>query len=255
MNTTPELHLAKYRKYMDEVRNVLVIFGNIEEVLVSQYLYEQRHGLSSDATSDIQHRLMNACALAATSLSDRESWGWTLTLPGADEGYFVGVEPEGMLCIQKKPADPELKKVYLQRQKNDEKLMQSHFEPASDCPVKTVTQYFNEVVQTKTRIVVRDKDGILIQALPDADFEGIDGMGDDDLFRLYTEKLAREELKPLQEFLIFYECRCDEKMIFSMVDNLPKHQKDELFANQTAISIECPRCGRSYTATRNDVKN
>ena len=255
MNTTQELHLAKYRKYLDEEEKVLVISGNIEEVLVSQHLYAQRYGLSSEEITDNQHRLMNACALAATSLSDRESWGWTLTLPGANEGFFVGLEPEGMLCIQKKPAESEMKRVYLQRQKGDEPLTQSHFEPTSSCPVKAIAQYFNEVVQTETRIVVQGKDGMLLQALPGADFEPFKAMADDAIFRDYTDKIAKEALKPLQEFLVFYECRCDEKMIYSMVENLPTHQKDELFSDLEIINIECPRCGRAYTASRNDVKN
>ncbi|MBN2718273.1 MAG: Hsp33 family molecular chaperone HslO [Deltaproteobacteria bacterium] len=248
------LHLAKYIKYMDDTRNVMVVIGNIEEVLISQYLYEQRHGISA-TDSSTQHRLMNACALAATSLSDRESWGWTLTLPGEDVGYFVGMEPEGMLCTRAKPADPLTKKVYLQRQKNDGPLMQSHFEPDTDCPVKTVEQYFNQVVQTETRVAVADKTGVLVQALPDAHFSGIAQMGNEELISLYTSKAQKGELKQLFEFLVFYECRCDEEMIYTMLDKLPRDQKEELFTGQNTIEIECPRCGRNYTASRKDLMN
>ena len=254
MNTDIKLHLAKYMKYLDEQRNVLVIIGNVEEVLISQHLYEQRHGIGSE-DSTVQHRLMNACALAATSLSDRESWGWTLTLPGMAEGFFVGMEPEGMLCVRKKPADAHLKKVFLQRQKNDGPLMQSHYEPETDCPVKTIEQYFNQVVQTDTRIAVNDKTGVMIQALPDCEFSALRQMDDDSIIRLYTEKAEKGELKQLLEFLVFYECRCDEEMIYTMIDNLPRGQKEELFATEGTIEIECPRCGRKYTASRKDMMN
>ncbi|MBN2526443.1 MAG: Hsp33 family molecular chaperone HslO [Deltaproteobacteria bacterium] len=254
MTTEMKLHLARYMKYLDEGRNVLVITGNVDEILISRHLYEQRHGINS-ADGDTQQRLLNVCALAATSLSDRESWGWTLTLNGSDEGYFVGMEPEGMICTRQKPADPNMNRVYLQRQKNDGPLMQSHFEPKTDCPVKTIEQYFNEVVQTQTRVAVHGKTGVLVQALPNADFSALEEMDDKRVVQLFTQKEANGELKQLQEFLVFYECRCDEEMIYKMVDQLPDVQKNELFADQNTIEVECPRCGRNYTATRNDTPN
>ena len=254
MNTEMKLHLARYMKYLDEERNVLVVIGNLEEILISQHLYEQHHGISSD-NSNTLNRLLNACALAAASLSDKESWGWTLTLPGSANGYFVGVEPEGMICARTKSADRAMAKAYLQRQARKGPLTQSHFEPATDCPVETITQYFNEVVQTETRIVVSDKSGILVQALPDSRFSSLKALTDEQVYDMYAEMQQKEALKTLEEYLVFYECRCDEEMIYKMVENLPDHQKDTLFEDQHLIEIECPRCGRQYTASRNNRPN
>jgi hypothetical protein len=254
MNTEMKLHLAKYMKYMDQKKNVLVVIGNLEEILVSQQLYEEHHHIPSD-NGDTLNRLLNACALSATSLSDKESWGWTLTLPGSDQGYFVGMEPEGMICARKKAAAPEMAKAYLQRQTRNGPLMQSHFEPATNCPVQTIAQYFNEVVQTETRVMVRDNTGILVQALPDAQFSAVKALSEDQLFDMYMEMQQKEELKPMEEYLVFYECRCDEEMIYKMVENLPQHQKDTLFEDLPVVEIECPRCGRQYTASRNNLPN
>lgn len=254
MNTAMKLHLAKYRKYLYEAQNVLVVFGNIEEILVSQSLYETRHHIQS-VTSKDRNKLLNACALAAASLSDRESWGWTLTLPGSEEGFFVGIEPEGMICTRIKPAAADKKKVFLQRQKNDGPLMQSHFEPESNCPAKTIEQYFRQVVQTQTKIAVNDCDGVLVQALPNADFDSIASMADEDVISFFHQKRDKNELKPLVEFLVFYECRCDEKMIKDMIETLSTTEQSSIFESDHSVEIECPRCGRTYTINNTVLPN
>lgn len=249
-----KLHLAKYRKYLYKPQNLLIVFGDIEEILISQKLYEERHGIASQNT-DEQNRLLNACALSAASLSDRESWGWTLTLPTSKDGFFVGIEPEGMICTQKKSADSNMAKAYLQRQKNDGPLMQSHYEPSETCPVKTIQQYFEQVVQTQTRIATRNGFGVLVQALPDANFDSVANLTDDALIDFVIEKRDGKKLTPLVEFLIFYECRCDEKMIYEMIDNFSDDQQKELFENDTNVEVECPRCGRKYQIKKNNSLN
>ncbi|MBN2342179.1 MAG: Hsp33 family molecular chaperone HslO [Deltaproteobacteria bacterium] len=254
MNTQMKLHLAKYRKYLAQEENVIVVFGDIDEIQTSRALYEERHGILS-TSSETQNELLNACALAAASLSDRESWGWTLTLPESADGFFVGVEPEGMICTRLKPAEPDTKKVYLQRQKNDGPLMQSHFEPNSDSPARTVEQYFNAVVQTQTRIEIVGAAGILVQALPDCRFDAIRKMSTSELFSHFTTKRDAQELKPLVEFLVFYECRCDEKMVSEMVERLSQSDQQAVFDGQDTAEIECPRCGRTYVLSPNRTLN
>lgn len=250
MDTNIKLHLGRYRKYLYEEANLLVVLGDFPEIVISKELYEQRHNITPEAKkhSPIVHKIMGACALAAASLSDRESWGWTLTLPGAPEGYFCGVEPEGMICARVRPASAETASVYLQRQKGKAPLTQSYYSPSKKGPVKSIELYFEKVVQTQTRIELDETaSGVLVQSLPDGRFEEVSDLPKSKLLTMFRQMAGRGELKPLEEVLVFYECRCDDEMILDMITNLPENQREEIWAGQTEIEIECPRCGRKYT--------
>jgi redox-regulated HSP33 family molecular chaperone len=63
-------------------------------------------------------------------------------------------------------------------------------------------------------------------------------------------RIADGQWKPIGEFLVFYECRCDHAMIDRMLDTLTPEQQENLWAGSDTLTIECPRCGRSYTLRR-----
>lgn len=249
----PQLHLGKYFRYIWEEKDLLIVVGNFPEVALSRRLYDERHQiapLEHDATMQLT-QLMGAAALAAVSLADRESWGWTLTTVGSDLGFFVGVEPEGMICGRVSPSEPEKIGAYVQRQKGKAPVTQSFFEPDAPDPFAAVAQYFEQSVQTQTRIVLEeDASGILVQGLPGGDFGAVrqfsNGALMDEIHRMADEKL----LKPVGEVLIFYECRCDDEMVLNMITSLPESERRAVWGDERSLSIECPRCGRGYEINR-----
>ena len=249
----PVLHLGKYFRYIWEERDLLVVVGDFSEVAISRRLYDERYKIAPIAreADDQLSRLMGAAALAAVSLADRESWGWTLTTAGSELGFFVGVEPEGMICGRVSPSDPEKTAAYVQRQKGEAPLTQSLFDPTGAEPYLAVTQYFAQSVQTETRIVLDDRaSGVLVQALPGGDFGAIEDVPDDELMKKIQGMVDEEGFKPVGEVLIFYECRCDDEMVLNMLTSLPEAQRKAVWGDERSLSIECPRCGRGYEVER-----
>ncbi len=253
MDLNVTLHLGKYRRYLWEKPNLLVVLGDFPEVVVSKKLYEERHGISEVAGDEREtlERIMAAACLAAVSLAQRESWGWTLTLPDSPHGFFCGVEPEGMICGTVKEAPRERGSVHLHRQKADGPFMESHYAPESEDPVAAVLRYFEQVEQIRTRMALDpDGSGVLVQALPEGDFGRVADLADREMISLCRQKAQDGEFKPLQEVLMFYECRCDDKMILDMITTLPDAAREELWGDEKELNIECPRCARKYVLTR-----
>ncbi len=249
----PHLHLGKYYRYLWEDTNLLAVIGYFPEILVSKQAYEARHGIkpARQDVSEALHRLMGAAALSAVSLAERESWGWTVTLPGMDAGFFCGVEPEGIITARVRPSPPSKQAIYVQRQKGTAPMTQSLLEPSTGDPVAAVTQYFEQAVQLETRIALDDKcSGVLVQPLPGGQFSDVQGIEDAKLLELFRQMASRGELKPIGEVVVFYECRCTDQIILDMMTSLPQAEREAIWADQTSLTIECPRCGREYTLER-----
>ena len=250
---TPKLHLGKYFRYLWEEKDLLVVEGRFAEVAVSRQLYEAQYPIADrpGEADRVLVPLMGAAALAAVSLADRESWGWTITFEDDPLGYFVGVEPEGMICGSARAAESEKRSAYVQRQQPKGKMTQSYFEPVSSDPVAAVARYFDQTVQVKTRIAVTDDaSGVLVQALPGGRFEAVADLDSPALVAMCRELISADALKPVGEVLIFYDCRCNDEMILNMITSLPEAQRREVWGEETHLDVECPRCGRRYEIQR-----
>lgn len=253
MSPSGKPHLGRYLRYLWEEPGLLVVLGEFAEVVISKERYEARYKIqpAAEAAARELEQLMGAAALAAVARAEREAWGWTVTLPGSERGLFCGVEPEGMVCGRIRSASADKAAVYLQRQKADGPVVQSHYEPLSNDPVKAISRYFKQVEQIQTRIVLDDScSGALVQALPDGDFSRVDSLPDETLLERLRQMAGEGEIKPIHEMVLFYECRCDDEMILEMLTSLQDGQRKELWGSESSLTVECPRCGREYTIRR-----
>jgi hypothetical protein len=251
-----ELHVSSYRRWLWEDAGLLVVEGSFDEALRSRAAYQQRHGIQPPIGpgSEALERLLAAAGMAALSLAERESWGWSMTLPGADFGLFCAVEPEGMVCGTVREADPNNATVVLQRQRAGEPLVQSHYEPLDDNPVAAVQRYFEKVGQIATRICLDTSGaGALVQAIPGGSFASVTTLDDETLLELVRDSKDSGTFKLLDEVLLFYECRCDDQQILDMIASLSDTDLADIWRDQTELEIECPRCGRSYTIRRRSI--
>jgi len=247
------LHLGKYYRRLFEELGLLVVIGDFPEVLVSKNLYEEKHKITRIKGEQARtfEKIMASTLLAAISLSERESWGWTISLPGSSDGIFCGVEPEGMICGRVKASEKETNMIYLQRKKDELPLMQSSYEPNTDDPALAIQRYFEQVEQIKTRIAIKENgSGVLVQSLPGGRFEEIENLTNDELIELFETKNINGLLKDVGEVVVFYECRCNDEMILKMITSLEQDQQNDIWGNEKHLNIECPRCGREYTINR-----
>ena len=255
MNMIEMQNLAKYQRYILKATNLLVVRGGIAPVLKGMDVYNLRYDIApprEDLESSVRE-LLAAVALSAVSLADRESWGWSLSFKGMNVGFFTGVEPEGMICLRILSTDGERAAGLIQRQKAGLPMTQSHIKPRTTSPRDAVEQYFSEVDQTKTRLVIgADGEGVLVRSLPDGDFDTIRDLSEDALFAFVNNAIATGDGKEVGEVLVFYECRCSETMISGMIENMHEPDRQDLFGDSQQLEIECPRCGRGYTVKRTE---
>jgi hypothetical protein len=249
-------NLAKYKRYLIEEAHLLVVRGCIAPVISGMSAYNLRYRIAPphEELNSLLHELLAATALAAVSLAERESWGWSLTLRGMNVGFFVGVEPEGMVCARVREAEATKASAMIQRQKAGLPMTQSHIRPRTATPSVMVEQYFAEVDQTRTRLEVKENgDSILVHALPDGNFDAAKDLSTDGLFEYLDSAIEEGRVKELGEVLLFYECRCSEEMISRMITNMSGPDQRDVFGSLPHVEIECPRCGRKYSVARADI--
>jgi len=246
------MNLAHYFRYLWEEPNLIVIMGNSEEIIKGYHAYNTHYKINPQkSAAEKLNRIFAAAGLVAVSLPERESWGWSLSLPGSGTGLFCSIEPEGMVSGRVIQTDKDKNVAVVQRQKPGSEMTQSNFTVKSSDPVKAVEQYFEESDQNLVRIAINPNgDGVLIHALPGGNFEKINALPDDDLIALCIKLSKNNEIKKLEEVLLFYECRCNDEMILNMITRLPEKQRKELWKDQEKLEIECPRCTRSFTIHR-----
>jgi hypothetical protein len=248
-------NLATYKRYLIQDANLLAVRGSIAPVITGMSVYNSRHGIApplEDLNSLIQ-KLLAAAALSALSLAERESWGWSLTFKGMDVGFFLGIEPEGMLCIRILDAETDKSSVMVQRQKAGLPMTQSHFSPRTKSPRDMAEQYFSEVDQTRTRLEIKENgEGILVHALPGGNFDAVRALDAENLLGYLDSAISEGRVKKLGDVLLFYQCRCSEEMIIQMVDNMADADRRRLFGDLQHLEIECPRCGRKHRVARTD---
>ncbi|MDJ0762570.1 MAG: Hsp33 family molecular chaperone HslO [Myxococcota bacterium] len=245
--------LAMYRRVLLQDQQLLVVSGDISNVIQGMKTYNDRYGIANpdaDIVPQLQ-RLLAAVSLAAVLLSERESWGWSLTLPGAPFGYFVGAEPEGMLCARIKPSDPDRSVAIVQRQKKKFPLCESVFHPQDGDPVHAVALYFKKVDQLHARLAVDPQGwGCLVHALPGGDPEAIADLDDADIFAFGKRHLEKQLASNVGEVVLFYDCRCHQSAVLGMVEKLSQAGQQELWGGQDTADVTCPRCGREFRIMR-----
>ena len=247
------MHLSHYCRYLWQGPELIVITGNAVRLWQGRQDYCGTHAVETgDAeASAALRRLLAAAGLAAVSLPERESWGWTLALPGSCIGLFCGIEPEGMACACLRRSEPGADTAVVQRQKEKSPLTQSTYTLTDADPARAVEGYFESAAQMLVRLALLDDGrGAFVQPLPGRAFGPLDGLGDRDLVEQCLALPGRTNVKLLDEVVLFYGCRCSDDMIISMIAALPAQQRAELWRDAAQLTVNCPRCGRAYTIAR-----
>ena len=247
MNTN--MHFAHYFRYIWERPNLIVVTGEAVEIWKGYDTYCKCYGIpkTDQESTTMLGRLFAAAGLAAVSLPEPEWWGWSVTFPESSTGLFCGVEPNGMMCGTVLKNDPSRNLVAVQRQAKNSPVTQSRFSLITHDPVEAIERYFEESDQTLIRIAVDNEGkGVLLRPLPGGNFNDIDGLTDDEIITHCFGMAADEEIKNVDEVLLFYECPCDLNQITKMIESLPEDLQEELWGDLDILEVSCPRCGRKY---------
>ena len=246
-------NLSHYYRYLWQEPELIVILGDAAKLWQGFQEYDEKYHTTSgkNGESETVQRLLAGAGLAAVSLPERESWGWTLSLPGTSTGLFCAVEPEGMACASLRQSASEFNAAIVQRQMEKAPLAQSHYTLSSADPVKAVEQYFEYSAQMLVRVAVLDDGrGVFVQPMPGHGFGPLDGLSDTELVERCYAQTEDENMKLLDEVVLYYGCRCSDAMILEMVTALPAQQRSELWQDLSSLTINCPRCNRAYTLNK-----
>ena len=147
-------------------------------------------------------------------------------------------------------------------------------ETLSDC----LQTYFEQSEQLNTRVHLaanhESAAGLLIQSLPDQEYDKTDVIIDDSWDRavILTDTLKDEELLTLDTNTLLYhlfneddlrlfdpqkisyQCSCSQKKIEDMIHSLGKEEASEIILDQTLIEINCDFCNTKYSLDAIDVE-
>jgi molecular chaperone Hsp33 len=87
-----------------------------------------------------------------------------------------------------------------------------------------------------------------VAAQPDFDAEWFDALTAESVVRICDE----EKTKTLETRKFKFSCGCSLEKILPTLSAW-KDNADELFGNDESLSIQCPRCGRRFHLTREDL--
>ncbi len=195
-------------------------------------------------------------AMANVSLAEKESWGWSLALPGLPFGLFIGAEPEGMVIGRVMPRTRDEAKAAVQRRKKDKDATQSYYEPLSADVFQAMEGYFDHSEQVPTRLFVNeDGRGALVRMMPQGDFDRVANLPGPELVDQLFALRDDETLRRLEEFRSFTQCLCTDEYILNMITSLPQAHRQALWGDEPKLEIECPRCGRMYVLRRQGQGN
>jgi hypothetical protein len=246
-------HLAHYNRYLWKSPNLIVVTGEAGKIWKGRTAYHASHAVTAEAAGPavLLNRLFAAAGLAAVSLAPRESWGWSVSMPGMDDGLFCGVEPEGMICGRVLGHKKTQGLCVVQRQGEKSPLTQSHVTLLTQDPVEAVERFFEEAEQTLIRIAVDDAGrGTLLRPMPGGTFEAVNGLSDDQIIKRIYDLADDGSMQHLEEVLLFYECPCSPEKIHAMITSLPADQSEQLWGDLKQLEIACPRCGRYYEISK-----
>jgi redox-regulated HSP33 family molecular chaperone len=167
------------------------------------------------------------------------------------EGFFCGVEPEGLICGRVLENKKTQGLCVVQRQGEKSPMAQSHVTLITQDPVEAVERYFEEAEQTLIRIAVDDAGrGVLLRPMPGGTFEAVNGLSDALIIERIFGLAAGGDMQHLEEVLLFYACPCSPEKIQAMITSLPADQSAQLWGDLKQLEIACPRCGRYYEVAR-----
>lgn len=245
------------RYYWSE-KKINCVYAQTEKLFSSMQQYLRLNAMSISHYTQKQSaafdELMVGAMLAAASQVERDYWGWTLRLPFADWGLFCAVDPEGMVCGKISPLSKEqadvLGKVSVQRQLAEGPLRQSNLIPDSESAILTLEQYFTESEQLPARFAIQDLQAVMFLSMPDAAWGDLAEVSQSILLAQFHEALATDKLEKAYEYVFFYDCRCSEKQMRTILGTLPVEEQDYVWGEDGAVQIECPRCSKRYHLVR-----
>ncbi|MEO0447554.1 MAG: Hsp33 family molecular chaperone HslO [Verrucomicrobiota bacterium] len=248
----------KVTSYFVRERNALLVRARFEDLYVDYYLHGMDHGLKySNPYDQYLKEALAGMVLHATTRPWKETHAWTLNFQDPLFNLFVtgsslaesvtgrvfldGVKDtnQGLFHAQVKVPDEDVRNSAVPLVEAERGV------PAA------IEGFYEQSEQRLARMMeTKDEEYVLISAQPDCDEEWLAGLTQADMLALDET----ETLSPLESRLFRFDCGCSLERIFPALAPLAAEGIDQLFAEEEAITVNCPRCAAKWRVTREQLE-
>jgi molecular chaperone Hsp33 len=242
------------RCYFVRNRNALAVRADFSPAYLDHYLHLMQHEIKMEPGHDAKLRdAIAACTLHLASRPWNEVSAWTI---------HFGQLPLNLFVTGNSKEENIVGRVFTEDIKDDGKnlfIVQTNdfpkeprrsvieFDP-DDSLFTIAERYYARSEQRLARFFTHsEEDFVLICAQPQCDEEWLQSLDDETIRKLDSN----EELSLLETRKYRYHCGCSPERILPKLSNV---SAEEIFGEQDAVSIDCPRCAARFRITRSDFE-
>jgi molecular chaperone Hsp33 len=238
-------------------RHAMLLRASFTPLFTDYYLHLMQHGLRLEPAHDtLLKEALAALSLHLISRPRDETVAWTVNLQQPRLNLFVtGDSASGLVTGRiytdhvKEGADNLF---YSQVLRPNHPARTSVVPVAAGDALAMAAEFHRQSQQTPAQFFrVEGEDAFaLLVALPDCDLEWLEALDAAGAGAIE----GREELGFLENRIFRFGCRCTLPRIVQSIASLGRASIDEIFGEDEAVEITCPRCAAKYTATRDQLR-
>lgn len=233
-------------------RNVLAVRAQLTPIYTDHYLHLMQHGLRYPPELDgMLKDLLAGLMLHCVARPWAETIAWTVNLRAPRVNLFAtGSSVEETITgrlFTEDVREPDRNLFYSQTlTRPGAEPRVSTLQVDGNDPLFWVGQYYLQSEQRPAAVFrLADETFVLVAAQPDYDEEWFEALDAEKVARLETD----EETKLLETRRFRFACGCDLEKILPILGGW-RDRLDELFHDDDAVTVQCPRCAARYLVTR-----
>lgn len=235
-------------------RNCLLVRSDFTPIFTDYYLHLMDIGQRHPENLDTPLKdLLAVLTLHLTARPWAETIAWTANLRAPRVNFFAtGSSTHEYITgrlFTEDVREPDRNFLYSQTTTPGNPPRTSTIEVDGSDPLNWLTQFYKQSEQRPGKIFrLQDDHYALIAAQPDFDQEWFEALTPDQVANITDT----EQTKVLETRKFRFHCGCSLEKILPTLQAWAE-KKDELFGQDHTLTLQCPRCAKKYTVTRDDL--
>lgn len=235
-------------------RNCLFVQADFSPIFTDYYLHLMDIGEKHPESLDTPMKeLLAVLTLHLTARPWAETIAWTANLRAPRVNFFAtGSSTSEYITgrlFTKDVREPDRNYLYSQTTQPGQERRTSTIEAPEGGPLEWFQHFYDQSEQRPGRAfhLGEDRYGI-IAAQPDFDEEWFESLETESVKKLLTI----EEHKVLETRRFRFHCGCNVERILPTLGAW-REKPEELFGEEDTLVLQCPRCGKNYQISRDDL--
>ncbi len=245
---------VRIERHLLRSRELLLARGSFGPLFADYFDHTRRWvGEPTGLVLQLMQQGLAAAGLYLTFRALDEHTAWTVNFAEPPLNIFITTDSRAGTVtgryFEQHVATVDHNRIFVQSVRNVGKPQLSSVEVKGFDMLSIFEQYFARSEQWPARFFAGERDTYtMLSALPGVNLSWIHGVTAADLPALYRAA----DLRTLEERIVTFACRCDERRIHGVVRTLFEGRAEELFRGEERVEVRCPRCGHAYWMTRAD---